>query len=127
MRSEFKIAFAVVFFVLCVVFVFAYTSGFLGKVIQWNTQQSGEDYFSRGLPELSPDTLPENRTLDTSNAIPEACNNAREQRDDICGKFIAEYPSGCHWWHFKFISSCNERYDLCKKLQQDVLRECKIA
>jgi hypothetical protein len=127
MRTQTKVILAVLFLILCLLFVVVYTRGFLGKVIEWNTQQSQSEDFSRGLPELSPDELPQQGPLNTRNAIPEACNRVKADRDDVCGKFLAEYPSGCHWWHFSFISSCQERFNLCKKLQEDTLRECKIA
>ena len=127
MRDRLKIILVTLLLLLCVILVFAYTKGLVGKVVQWDTQQSSADDFSKGFPELSPSDLPQEGPLNTKGAIPEACNNAKEERDNICGKFIAEYPSGCHWWHFSFISSCNKRYETCKKLQQNALEECKIA
>lgn len=127
MRTWVKIVLAVLFFILCVVFVFVYTRGFNGRAIHWDTQELQDKDFSQGLPDLSPSTLPEDGPLNTRDAVPEACNAAQDERDRACDNFTGAYPTGCHWWHFRFISSCWDQFALCQERQKKMLTECQIA
>lgn len=111
--------------ILVLVIILFYKSGLTGKIVQWETQQlnQGTD-FSRGLPKLNPETLPNNKTLDSSGAYNVACENAKKERKDACERFVERYSRGCRWWQVPLISRCQELRDLCNEKQAVVEKAC---
>lgn len=109
------------FFVMFALFVFfLYTL----SQITGNPISGEDDIFSRGLPRLSPEILPDNRTLDDSYALAVDCERARGSAKSMCDLFIALYPKGCSWWHFEALSSCRPILAACLNARNSTLEIC---
>ncbi len=105
-------------------FIYAYSQG-TGFSIQWETQQApSSDYYSQGLPELSPETLPGAPLEEDPIVFSVACESARQTAANTCVPFRVDYPEGCQWWHVTWVSSCKERAERCRLLEDAVTKAC---
>jgi hypothetical protein len=94
-----------------------------GRLIFW--QNSDDNHFADPVnpePRLSP--LPADNPLINAPSVTVNCQSAKDDRDIQCKAFFKEYPKGCKWYHFSFISSCNEMSKSCIVSQNKASEEC---